>query len=152
MKTIKRGFFVLICLIVIYSITSCAYTSMSQVVYLNNGDAIKVTLETTNGYKFNLYEDGRLEIRKGSQVVAEGGFLTDVNYDTFLEEVEILEENPKDLPNFYFFQFINDDSGLVYVFVQQIENSITSLHMLMNNLSFEDAQELIQRLQLTKVD
>ena len=75
-----------------------------------------------------------------------------MNYDTFLEEVEILEENPKDLPNFYFFQFINDDSGLVYGFVQQIENSITSLHMLMNNLSFEDAQELIQRLQLTKVD
>ena len=70
MKTIKRGFFVLICLIVIYSITSCAYTSMSQVVYLNNGDAIKVTLETTNGYKFNLYEDGRLEIRKGSQVLS----------------------------------------------------------------------------------
>lgn len=136
----------------ICGITSCAYTSMSQVVYLNNGDAIKVTLETTNDYKFIPYEDGRLEIKKGSQEVATGGFLTNVNYSTFLAEVEILDENPKNLPNFYFFQFANNDGGLVYGFVQQIENSITSLHMLMNNLSFEDAQELIQRLQLEKVD
>lgn len=151
MEKIKRAIFVSVYFTIILGITSCAYTFMSQVIYLENGEAIKVTLETTSGYEFVLYDDGRLAIKKGNQEVAQGGFLTDLDYSAFLEGVEILEANPEDSPNFYFFQF-NGENGLVYGFLQKIEDSVTSFNMFMDSLSLADAQELTQRLHFEKAD
>ena len=56
-------------------ITSCAYTSMAQTFALENGDIIKITLETTGGYKFTSLDDGSLVIIKDDQVISQGGFI-----------------------------------------------------------------------------
>lgn len=77
--------------------------------------------------------------------------MTNFDYSTFLESVEILEVDSEDSPSVYIFQF-TDDTGLVYGFVEQIDDSNISLHMLMSTPSLEDTQELVRRLQLEKVD
>lgn len=150
MKKIVPAAFVPVCLAILLGMTSCAYTSMSQVARFDNGESIKTTLETTGGYRFEL-DDGILTIKKGHQEISQGGFVSDLDYSTFLESVEILEVDSEDSPSVYIFQF-TDDTGLVYGFVEQIDDSITSLHMLMSTPSLEDAQELVKRLQLERVD
>lgn len=150
MKKIVQAAFIPVCLAILLGLTSCVYTSMSQVVNLYNGESINVTFETTNGYKLEL-SDGMVTIKEGNQEISQGGFVTDFDYNSFLESVEILEVDSEDSPSVYYFQFI-DDTGLVYGFVQQIDDSITSLYMLMDTPSLEDAQELVRRLQLEKVD
>lgn len=150
MKRIMQVALITVCFVSLLGMTSCAYTSMSQVACFDNGESIKITLETTNGYKFEL-DDGILTIKNGHQEISQGGFVSDLDYSTFLESVEILEVDSEDSPSVYYFQF-TDETGLVYGFVEQIDDSNISLHMLMSTPSLEDTQELVRRLQLEKVD
>lgn len=150
MKKIVQAAFVPVCLAILLGLTSCTYTYMSYIIHLDNGESVKITLETTNGYKLAL-SDGIVTIKEGHQEISQGGFVTNFDYSTFLESVEILEVDSEDSPSVYIFQF-TDDTGLVYGFVEQIDNSNISLHMLMSTPSLEDTQELVRRLQLEKVD
>ena len=151
MQRIKRVVFIPICLVIISLISSCAYTSMSRTITLQSGDTIRVTLETTGGYSFSFLEDGSILVKKGSQEISKGGFFTDLDFDTYIDGSAILEASPEDSPSCFLFQ-LESDSGLVYCFLQQIDDSSTSVSMFVDSLSFEDTHNLFQRLSFEKVD
>lgn len=120
-----RGF---LCIFFVFTLSGCE-TSVSLTFQIENGDKIKVTLDTTDGYKLS-EEQGKIYIKKDDKMILGGYFLTEQGYEDKLNvvlstsesEVKILDKQPENL----LYQFVGE-MGLETIRIMKIEDSHTGI-------------------------
>lgn len=138
-------------------LSSCSVnTSLSLTYKIENGDKIKVTLNTSDGHSLSQEENATIVVKKGDEAILQGVFLTNEMYDGYInsirstEGITIVEENDKDGSDYIFYQF-EGQSGTENTFIIKVKDSNTGA--LLASLSpKEDAKAAFEMLSFEKVD
>lgn len=140
------------CMILLISLTACE-SSKSFTFQIDNGEKIKITLNTTNGYDLS-QKDGVFTVKKEGEDILNGYFLSEDGYQEKLaavntsEGVTILEATPEASPTFYCYQF-EGEAGTETDFLFQIEGTKTGVIAGSLN-SYEEAETAFQLLEFEK--
>lgn len=143
-----------LCLLLILTLTACK-TSISYTFQIDNGDKIKVSLETTDGYKL-LQKDGVFTVQKDEKDVLIGYFLTSEGYEEKAavvndsDDATILTATPENSPTFYCYQF-EGEAGTETDFLFKIDGSETGAIVGSLN-SREEAEAAFQLLTIEKAE
>lgn len=148
MKLKKLSIATLICLLMAFTFTACS-SSKSFTFRIENGESVKVTLDTTDGYNL-LQEDGMITVQKDEEDVLNGIFLTSSGFDTYAaaitasDDAVILKATPDDSPTFYLYQF-DGAAGMETTFLFQIQGSDTAV-IIASLASQKEAEAAFDRL------
>ena len=150
MKKMKKMFVLALSLICIAGMaTGCSTSnSMSYTFSVDNGDSVKVELDTTDGYKMT--SDIPFAISKGEDALSQGIFMQGEVYDQYAdviskdESAEILDSGTKDGNDYIFWCY----NGQEYNYAMKIAASNTGM-ILGNIVSEESARECFDRLTVT---
>ncbi len=130
-------------------LTACTTSSsMSFTFDIDNGDKVKIELDTSTGYK--LSSDVPFEISYKDKNVTTGSFMHSEGYDYYLEAaqtdsgVEDFESGSKD-GNDYFYWNYNDKE---FNYVIAVDGSDTVV-IIGNQVSEESAEDVFERLTIT---
>lgn len=160
MKPKKLSIAATICLLMAFAFTACSSdstfnaSSSSVIFQIENGDSVKVTLDTTEGYSL-LQDDGMITVRKDDKDVLNGIFLSSSGFDTYAAAITassdtvILKATPESLPTFYLYQF-DGAAGMETTFLLKIQGCETGV-ILASLESLEEAQAAFDRLTFEKV-
>lgn len=154
MKTKQIGILLSICLILAMTLTACQ-SYMSYSFDIENGDTIKVTLNTSDGYQLS-QKDGSITVSKDGKDVLSGYFLTADTYEakvalvTSSSVVDMISATPKDAPTLYVYQN-NEDGALETDFLFQIKGTHTGA-ILGSYGSRKDAEAAFQLLTFKKAN
>lgn len=120
-------------------------TTRSYTYEVDTGDKVKVTLDTSDGYK--LSKDVPFEISKDGEVQTTGSFLKENGFDLYKaavgleEDAEIIDSGEKD-GHEYIFVNVGDSE---FNYVIKLGNSETGV-LLGNKVSEDSAKECFERL------
>ncbi len=153
MKLKKLTIATLLCLLMAFTFAACS-TGKSLTFQIENGESVKVTLDTTGGYNL-LEEDGMITVQKDNEDVLNGMFLTSSGFDTYAAAITasdavILKATPSDSPTFYFYQF-DGAAGTETTFLFKIKGSDTAV-IIASLASKEEAEAAFDRLTFEKVN
>ena len=152
---VKRIFTLLIlCLFSATIFVACSsHSSESLTFNVETGDQIKVSLDTTNGYKLS-QNDGTITVEKDGETILQGVFVTPEQfseYDSSINStfgVDILEHK-SEAPLFYLYQ-VEGESGTETDFLAQIDGAQAGV--IFGSLSsLEDAKAAYNALTFEKV-
>lgn len=113
MKTTRNRIAILLCAALLVMLLAGCQSSQSLTFKIENGDIIKVTLDTSDGYNLS-QEDGVFTVQKDGEDLLNGIFLTAEGYDAKANAVltspdaTILEASPEDSPTKFLYQFEGD--------------------------------------------
>lgn len=128
--------------VMLLTLTGCT-TSKSYTFNVENGDAIKVTLNTTDGY--NITSDIPFKILKDENTLSQGIFIKGSYYDQYVEAAtaqgNIIKKESNDNIEYVFYSYEN----LEYNYIIKIKNSDTAL-LLANPNSQEEAEKCFELL------
>ncbi len=125
-------------------LTGCT-TSKAFTYDVQNGDSIKVELNTSNGY--DLSSNLPFEVSKDNNVLSQGTFITIDGYNQYIDIVnndsnaKILDSETKNGISYTFYSY--DDSEFNYII--KIDNSNTGI-VLANPNSEKEAKEIFDKL------
>ena len=129
--------------------TACQFsTSKSFTFDVDNGDQIKVSLDTTGG--FDLSSQAPFGISQNGKVLSEGTFIYSEYYDYYVEVVdndsdaELLDSGTKDGNEFIFWCY-NDVEYNYAIFVRGSDTGV----VIGNMVSEKSAKECFDRLTIT---
>lgn len=140
-----------LCLFLLLTLTACR-TAFSLTFQTENGERIKVTLETGEGYGLSS-KDGetlRLYVKKDDHTVLEGILLTEEGYAAYrqmldtTDEAVILTAEPEDEPVSFAYQWEAED-GTRTDFLTPIEESDYAV-LFESSASYEEAEAAFNRL------
>lgn len=148
MKNIKRiSVCLLVMLLTLAVLTGCE-TYMAYTFTIDNGDSIKVSLDTSDKYKIS--SDVPFEISQDGRVLTQGSFIRGEAYEEFVATIEadensqIFDSGTKDGNKYTY--WISGDLEFCYVIL--IADSNTGV-VLVNNISPDSAMECFNRLTIT---
>lgn len=151
--------FFLMLLLLTSGLTACA-TYMSMEIFIDNGDAVKIGLDIVDGERlsFEDIENNSFSIRKGETELMSGLFFVNGEFDEYIakalsyEGVFLIEATPEHDPSFYCFEFPGE-SGTEYGFLRKIEGcGLSSVVLFSNDLPYQEANAIFQRLHFDKID
>lgn len=152
MKLKRISFILSLCLILMLSLTACT-SSKSFTFQIENGEKIKVTLNTTDGYNL-LQKDGTITIQKDDTNILAGFFLTSEGYEQYADmvnsssNVTIIKMTPEDAPTFYLYQ-LEGEAGTETTFLFKVENAETGV-ILASLASADEAETAFNLLTFEK--
>ncbi len=126
-------------------------TSMAYTFSVDNGDSIKISLDTSDGYK--LTSDARFDITRDGETISRGVFIYSAAYVDYAnvartgENVRFLDSGTKDGNNYVFWCYDNRE----YNYAILIKDSQTGI-ILSNITSEESARECFHRLTFSVAD
>lgn len=140
---------------VVVSMGACgvkAHASKSYTFNVDTGDAVKVTLDVTDGYDIT----GKVpfEVTKDSEEIFEGSFLHEEGYELYREQIdgdetaEILNEGERSGNDFIFWQEEADDAT-EHNYVVKVKDSGTVV-LLEGNASEDEAKAAFDRLTISR--
>lgn len=126
-------------------------TSMAYTFSIDNGDSIKISLDTSDDYK--LTSDVPFDITRDGETVSRGVFIHSVAYVEYAnvahngENVQFLDSGNKDGNEYVFWKYndAQDDENAEYNYAILIKDSHTGI-ILSNVTSEESAKECFSRL------
>ena len=128
--------------VMLLTLTGCT-TSKSYTFKVENGDDIKVTLNTTDGY--DITSDTPFKILKDENTLSQGIFIKGSYYDQYVENANtqgnIIKKESNDNIEYVFYSYEN----LEYNYIIKIKNSDTAL-LLANPNSQEEAEKCFELL------
>lgn len=128
--------------VMLLTLTGCT-TSKSYTFKVENGDDIKVTLNTTDGY--DITSDTPFKILKDENTLSQGIFIKGSYYDQYVEAANtqgnIIKKESNDKIEYVFYSYEN----LEYNYIIKIKNSDTAL-LLANPNSQEEAEKCFELL------
>lgn len=136
------------CLMMAFAGCGSSTTSKSYTYSVDNGDSIKVSLDTSDSY--DISSDNPFEISCDGEVLSSGTFATADSFEQYVAAVEtdenavLLESGEKDGNEYIFWSY--DDSEFDYAI--KIANSNT-LILLGNIVSEESAKVCFERLTIS---
>lgn len=137
-------------LLAVFLIFSACRTEKSYDFEMSNGEIIKVTMDTGNGYNL-LAEDGSLIVQKDGKDILNGLIITndgfEANAQAIIEnqnEIDIIETMPEDAPTLFIYQYdVEDDKEIDFLF--RIENSEYA-GVFMSFATYEEAKSAFDRV------
>lgn len=126
---ITRILFTISLSLMLITLLAACHTSKSYSFQIENGDKIKITLDTSDGYQL-AQEDGVFTIVKDDQSILTGCFLTSDGYEEKVATVlasdlaDMISATPEDAPTSYFYQF-EGEAGTETDFLFSIEGTET---------------------------
>lgn len=148
MKTLKKTAVCLLSVIMVLTVLTGCETYMAFTFSIDNGDSIKVSLDTSDKYKIS--SDIPFEISQDGRVLTQGSFIRGEAYEQLIATIEA-DEHSKIYDsgvkggNKYTYWISGD---LEYCYVILVENSNTGI-VLINNISPDSAMEVFNRLTIT---
>ncbi len=130
----------------------CGHSSKSLTFQVQTGDAVKVTLETTEGYRLS-EEEGTVVVKKEEEQILQGAFLTREMYDenvTMMQSMEgvTVTEGQQDGNSYLFYEY-DGDTGYENGYVLMVAGSDTGV-FLAGNSPKEDAEKAFAALHFEK--
>ncbi len=149
----KKVFAVLTALLcVIAMLSGCAVTSSKTYVFsVDNGDSIKIQLDTTNGY--NLSSDIPFVITHNNEEEAQGSFIKGEAYEQFVTaanqdpKAKVLDSGEKDGNPYVFWSY----NGEEFNYVIMIEGSNTGV-VLGSLVSEQSARVCFERMTISEAE
>lgn len=126
----KRAAATLLAALLAFLLSACQ-SSQSFTFQIDNGEKIKVTLDTTDGYRLS-QKDGVFTVEKDEQELLNGFFLTAEGYEQKAaavlgsSDVVLLEASPEDNPTDFFYQF-DGEAGLESDLLFKVEGAETGV-------------------------
>lgn len=148
MKTLKKTAVCLLSVIMVLTVLTGCETYMAFTFSIDNGDSIKISLDTSDKYKIS--SDIPFEISQDGRVLTQGSFIRGEAYEQLIATIEA-DEHSKIYDsgvkggNKYTYWISGD---LEYCYVILVENSNTGI-VLINNISPDSAMEVFNRLTIT---
>lgn len=148
MKTLKKAAVYLLSIALVLTVLTGCETSMAFTFSIDNGDSIKVSLDTSDKYKIS--SDVPFEISQDGRALTQGSFIQGEYYEQFVAAIEadehakIYDSGTKD-GNKYTYWISGD---LQYCYVILVEDSNTGI-ILVNTISPDSAMEVFNRLTIT---
>ena len=146
MKYMKKMLFCVTMLVCLLVMTGCyVKTSMSYNFHIDNGDDIRVTLDT--GDKFKMTSDVPFVISQNGEALTQGAFIHGDAYAQYKnaaqtdEKSKVLDSGTKDGDEYVFWNY----DGREYNYVILVKDSNTGI-VLGNTISEESAKECFNRL------
>ncbi|MBQ4583609.1 MAG: hypothetical protein IJA94_01795 [Bacilli bacterium] len=142
----KLGLFCII-LISIFITTGCS-SSKFYVFNVDTGDAVKLKLDTSNGY--DISNDLPFVISQNEETLCQGTFIYSSGYDQYIDVIkndqkaEIVETNSINGITYTFYTYNNEE----FNYVIKIDNSNTGV-LIGNIISEKSARECFDRLTIT---
>lgn len=153
----KYSFASLLVALMLLSITACT-TTMSADFFLDNGEAVRVTLDATDGSSLSFDRDAdTFLIQKDGKSLLEGGFFTNGQFDEYAENVisagaDVLRAEPEDDPTLYVFRYDGTEAR-EYVFLQKIEGSdVTSVSLYAQNVVYKEIDGVFNHIHFERVE
>lgn len=153
----KRYFVSFLTVLMILGITACT-TTVSMDFFLDNGEAVRVTLDDADGNRISFDRDtDAFIIQKDGKTQLEGGFFTKGEFDEYVENVlsagaDVLRAEPEDDPALYIFRYDGTDAR-EYVFLQKIEGSdVTSVSLYAQNVVYKEIEAVFNRIHFERVE
>ncbi len=154
---LKKHLAFFICLILILEITACS-TSSSLDLFLDNGEAIRVILDTTDHTKLSFDDTTHtFSIQKDGIDLLHGGVFTNGEFEEYAEHVisvgaEILTAEPEESPTLYIFKYDGPDAR-EYVFLQKVEGSdLSSVSLYAENTTYKEAETVFHYLSFERIE
>lgn len=141
----------LVCLLALIVSACSARTSRSYTFQVENGDAIKVELDTTDGLSLT-QENGRFKVCDGDEDILDGIFILEDTYKEYLQVKEqpgvtVIEDKEKD-GNSYFLYEVEGTAGIEDNHILFVKGSKTGV-ILGSLAGKEKAQEAFAKLTIT---
>lgn len=133
---------VLVCLL-----CACSFhTSQSYTFNVETGEAIKVELNTTDGYSLT-QENGHFAIEKDDEVLVNGMFLTMDTYNQLRQiiletDLEVLEHQTSDLVEWIFYT-VEGKAGIEHNYIIKLSNTGIALGSLKDARTVKECFELL---------
>lgn len=154
MKLRKSILKIAFCAMALAGMTGCDVTTSKALTFnIENGDKIKVQLDTTDGYALS-NEDGTFKIEKDDETIVQGIFLTEEMYDSYLTRVHAAKtvtvvEDKLDDQGYLFYEV--DEDVVEYDYLFMVKDTKTGI-LTASTKSKEDAAEVFKRLEITKAE
>lgn len=142
------------CLVLMLSLTACQ-TSKSYSFQIDNGEKIKISLNTTDGYDL-LQKEGVFTIQKDEKDILKGYFLSAEGYEQKVaavnatKEVEMIEATPEGSPTFYCYQ-LKSAAWIETDFLFRVEGAQTGA-MIGSLATLEEAKAAFALLEFEKLE
>lgn len=136
--------------LVVFCLSAC-HTSKSYTFQIENGEMIKVKLDTSDGYDL-IQENGRFAVKKSDETILQGYFLTEDGFTQkealilSSQEVEIKQTNEH--PKLYVYQY-KGEAGLETDYLLQVENAKTGV-IVGSLYSYEEANSAFEKMSFQK--
>lgn len=154
MKLRKSILKIAFCAMALAGMTGCDVTTSKALTFnIENGDKIKVEMDTTDGYALS-NEDGTFKIEKDDEIIMQGIFLTKEMYDSYLTRVQavntvtVIEDKLKD-QGYLFYEVDEDVKEFDYLFMVKDANTGILTACIKSK---EEAAEVFKRLEITKAE
>lgn len=138
--------------LLIVVLTACNPTfRKSFTFHIDNGEQIKVTLDTAGGYDLQ-QENGRISVEKDGETILVGKFLTSAGFDQYVDQVlpagnvTVLEEKP----DYYLYQ-LEGEAGMETTFLLKVDGAETGV-LLVTLSPLEQARAVYEQLKFEKVE
>lgn len=147
MKKTVLCFAVLVCMLAMFAGCTTS-SSMTYLFSVDNGDSVKITLDTTDHYKMT--SEVPFTISHDGETLSQGAFIQGEAYSEYINAVErdekayVLDSGTKDGNEYEFWKY-NDSE---YNYVIKVAGTNTGI-VLGNNVSQESAQECFNRLTIS---
>ncbi len=148
MKKMKKIMICLVSLICVAALFAGCTTNMAFTFNVDNGDKIKVKLDTTDGYKIS--SSVPFTISKDEQMLIQGTFIQGEAYKSYQSSVEadekatILDSGTKDGIEYIFWNYNNEE----YNYAIMVTGSKTGL-LLSSQVSEQSARDCFDRMTIT---
>lgn len=142
----------LLCLLLTLALTACR-TQMSLTYQIDNGEQIKVELNSSDGHKLS-QEEGLPAVKKDGETVLLCQFLQADGFDTYAAglatsgDVTIFQASPEEDPAFYFYRYTGGGAD-EYLFLLRIPGAETGV-LCGGTVSKEAAEDAYRHLTFSK--
>lgn len=137
-------------LFAVFLILSACSDEKSYDFEMGNGEIIKVTMDTGNGYNL-LAEGGSIIVQKDGKDILSGLIITNDGFETNAQaiienqnNIDIIEATPVDDPTLFVYQYVVEDETEID-FLFQIENSEYA-GVFMSFVTYEEARSAFDRI------
>ncbi len=141
-KRFRFGVLTVTALLLTVLTASCKFKSSKSYTFsIENGDQIKVTLDTSDGYALS-QKDGVFSVTSQEETILEGVFLLEETYEQYMglsettDSMAVLEEDERNDVSYLFYQFVGE-AGMENNFIIFVKGSHTGV--LIGSLSGQDA-------------
>ena len=147
----RKLFYLLVISSIIFLLVGCT-TTKYYTYKINNGDKIKITIKTNNGYDINY--NTPFELSKNKEIISYGFFIDSDEFEKYKElgndnnKFEMIENNSNDDIEYIFYKYNTDSTE--YNYVIKIKNSNTGI-AIANNISLDSAKDMFEHLNFKKV-
>ncbi len=153
MKRRSKILYAFLCLVMLLCVSAC-HTSKSFTFQIENGEQIKITLDTTDSYDL-VQEDGTFAVEKDGDYLLQGYFLSEDGYrqkEELILSVDFIDMKrmvPDEDPMMYVYQH-EGKAGSEVDYLFRVEGAETGV-IVGSLMSFEEAETAFSLLAFEKV-